>query len=157
MTQLCCSTASTLTPSPQTSPSQTGTRSSRWVRVWAKFRIVGDVSGDLIDDVVLIYPASVGLAPVPFVAGLFFGATDGFPDTLTLPEADVLFRGELPAARFTWGPDAAGVGDVNGDGLDDLLLGDPSGASGDGLAYLIPGRRGDWPEDRRIWPMRNGV
>ncbi len=126
--------------------------------------IVGDVSGDLIDDVVLIYPAYVGLAPVPFRAGLFFGRTDGFPDTLTLAEADVLFQGELPVARFTWGPDAAGVGDVNGDGVGDLLLGDPSGASGEGLAYVVLGRRGDWPATfhladadwRLSWPRAAG-
>jgi len=126
--------------------------------------IVGDVSGDLIDDVVLLYPASVGALPVPMRAGLFFGRSGGFPDVLNLADADVLFQGELPVARFTWGPDAAGVGDVNGDGVGDLLLGDPSAASDDGLAYVVLGRRGEWPATfyladadwRLSWPRAAG-
>ncbi|MGD8472611.1 MAG: hypothetical protein PVH59_00715, partial [Anaerolineae bacterium] len=104
---------------------------------------VGDVTGDLIDDLVLLVPAVPGVAP--FRAGLFFGRSwpDGFPDTLALDAADVLFQGEEGVPELA--PAAAGAGDVNGDGVGDLLLGDPNAASGEGRAYLILGRRdGGW-------------
>ncbi|MBM3188845.1 MAG: hypothetical protein FJZ90_09005, partial [Chloroflexi bacterium] len=104
--------------------------------------IVGDVTGDLIDDVVLFVPATVGFAPVPFRAGLFYGKPAGFRDTLFLADADVLFQGELPVVLRDWGPSAAGLGDINGDGVGDLLLGDPSAGSGQGRAYVVLGRRG---------------
>lgn len=107
--------------------------------------VVGDVNGDAIDDVVLLYPATGGPLPIAFRAGLFFGRPGGFPASLTISNADVMFNGETPfTPNASIGPAAAGVGDVNGDGVGDLLVGDPAADSGKGRVYLVQGRRSRW-------------
>ncbi len=107
--------------------------------------MVGDVSGDAIDDVVVLFPATGGLIPVAFRAGLYFGRPGGLPASLTIANADVMFQGEAPfTPNATVGPAAAGLSDVNGDGVGDLALGDPAADSGKGRVYVIFGRRGGW-------------
>ncbi|MDQ1300331.1 MAG: hypothetical protein QG637_248, partial [Chloroflexota bacterium] len=106
--------------------------------------VVGDVSGDEIADVVLLVPATTAIPPAAFRAGLFFGKPGGLPANLDLNNADVLLQGETPIGSTTFGPAAAGVGDVNGDGVGDLLLGDPAADSAKGRAYLVFGRRSGW-------------
>ena len=101
--------------------------------------IVGDVNGDTIDDVLLLGP-TVGTLPITLQAGLFFGKPGGFTGALAMANADVKFQGETPIAS-SWPADGAAAGDVNGDGVGDLLVGDP----GHGAAYLILGRRSGWP------------
>jgi hypothetical protein len=105
--------------------------------------IAGDVNGDQMDDVVLLVSAASGTPDTPFYAGLFLGRPEGLSGMLDLGDADVVFTGELPVA-INDAPTAVGLGDVNGDGLDDLLLGDPSANTGAGKAYVVLGRR-DWP------------
>ncbi|MGD2146523.1 MAG: hypothetical protein PVH41_07520 [Anaerolineae bacterium] len=105
---------------------------------------IGDVNGDDIDDIVFLAPGSTDYA-LPLEAGLFFGRPGGLPGTLPLADADVLLTGDVPTAGWILPPRAAGVGDVNGDGVDDLLVGDPLTQYGSGMAYLIVGRRGTWP------------
>ncbi|MFN2285285.1 MAG: FG-GAP repeat domain-containing protein, partial [Anaerolineae bacterium] len=100
--------------------------------------VVGDVNGDTIDDVVLLEPSTVS---DPMEAGLFFGQPGGFSAALTMADADVRFQGEAVGVH-SFAPAAAGFMDVNGDGVSDLLLGDPHANSNAGRAYLILGRRG---------------
>ncbi|MEM7124814.1 MAG: hypothetical protein AAF702_00720 [Chloroflexota bacterium] len=107
--------------------------------------IVPDVNGDTIDDLLLLVPPTSASRTEPFRAGLFFGRPGGFAAALTLNEADVQLVGELPVDLFDFPPDGAGLGDVNGDGVGDLLLGDPSGQSGAGIAYVVLGQRDAWP------------
>jgi hypothetical protein len=107
--------------------------------------VVGDVSGDAIDDVVVLFPATGGLIPIAFRAGLYFGRPGGLPANLTIANADVVFNGETPfTPNATVGPSAAGLSDVNGDGVGDLALGDPAADSGKGRVYVIFGRRSGW-------------
>ncbi len=110
----------------------------------AKTVVVGDVNGDAIDDAVLLLPAVQAGVNTPFKAALFFGKVGGLPAQLTTANADVTFQGESPIGGSIVGASAAHVGDVNGDGVDDLLLGDPAADGGKGRAYLVLGRRTGW-------------
>ncbi|MGD8584329.1 MAG: hypothetical protein PVJ75_03170, partial [Chloroflexota bacterium] len=107
--------------------------------------IAGDVNGDQIDDVVLltspIPDGPGGPGATPFYAGLFFGRPEGLSGVLNMGDADVILEGELPLpAAIDYPSTAAAVGDINGDGIDDLLLGDASTDTGTGKAYLLLGR-----------------
>jgi FG-GAP repeat len=75
----------------------------------------GDVDGDAIPDVIVGAP---GLAPAPGVARLFSGA-----DGTEL----VVLSGEAPGGAF--GAAVTGVGDVDGDGRADVLVGAETHAS----------------------------
>ena len=107
--------------------------------------IVGDLNGDTIDDV-----ATLSYDPAkPFEVGLFFGKPNGYTSTLDFTQADVRLFGEVDfTGPYSWTPSVAinppGLFDVNGDGISELLIGDPNVNGGDGRAYLLLGRR-TWP------------
>ena len=61
---------------------------------------------------------------------------------MSLRDADASFIGE--ANSDDAGTSVAGVGDVNGDGYDDILIGASESGSSQGKAYLIFGRNSDW-------------
>jgi hypothetical protein len=109
-----------------------------------KIMMVGDLNGDAIDDAALLLPAVQAGAIAPFRAAIFFGRVGGLPAHLNADNADVTFQGELPIGANAVGPSAAAVGDVNGDGVDDLFLGDPAADNGKGRAYLVLGQRAGW-------------
>jgi len=84
---------------------------------------------------------------------LIFGKATGWDGVLytSLSAADASFVGEDPNDAV--GTSAVGVGDVNGDGFDDLVIGAPSnGDAGSqaGKAYLILGHA-------RPWSMRQSL
>ena len=96
--------------------------------------VAGDLNGDTLDDVVLLdYPT--GLLQV----GVFFGAPGGFAASLVITNADVrLTANESPVGyAYTVAPASGIGGDVNGDGVGDLLIGDPFKER----VYVVLGKR----------------
>lgn len=120
----------------------------------------GDINGDGIDD--LIIGAFTASSNGNFYAGssyVVFGrdvATEGdFPATLNLSSLDGSsgFRIDGEGAGDYSGRRVSAAGDINGDGIDDLVIGasnaDPNGLSNAGAAYVVFGRdvsvAGDFP------------
>jgi hypothetical protein len=122
----------------------------------------GDINGDALDDIVIGYLVPASNRPVTAGAAyVVYGRPDGFPAVLEL--------GSLAPQmgfRLKGGPDdEAGVsvapaGDVNGDGLDDKLIGAPSasprGRRDAGLAYVVFGRATRFPPVSRLSSLDAG-
>ena len=106
---------------------------------------VGDLDGDRAEDFVVGAPfGDAGRGASGGAAYLFYGPVE--PSKSRLSEADAIFLGALPG-DFA-GEDLGAVGDLDGDGLDELLLGAPGsipgiqpGAARPGVGYLFHGRR----------------
>ncbi len=105
----------------------------------------GDLNGDGIGDLVIGAPWD----DVPETAGtyegsvvLVFGRAADWCDDAEAPGAFVVLEGDEAGARA--GSAVSIAGDINGDGLADVLVGAPNHATGvatdAGAAYLIPGR-----------------
>jgi len=114
----------------------------------------GDVNGDGIDDLIVGAPTGIPgfrLGEVsPSAVGesyVIYGqaGTRGMLDLSTLSASQgFVIRGQTNKANLT-GHSVSSAGDVNGDGIDDLIVGDPHGDDGApqaGEAYVIYGQTG---------------
>jgi hypothetical protein len=110
-----------------------------------QIKFVGDLNGDTFDDVAMIEPSVSAGVPRALQGGIFFGKPGGLSATLNINNADVRFIGEA-TGNTIFAPSIAGNLDVNGDGLGDLLIGDPHVNSEAGAAYVILGKRSGWPQ-----------
>ncbi|MCP4869195.1 MAG: hypothetical protein GY898_10810 [Proteobacteria bacterium] len=106
---------------------------------WA-FDSAGDVEGDGVDDLIF------GGYDVdePLISGgkgyIFFAASIAAGGTFSLGEADVILQSEQEYSQLGWW--AAGIGDIDGGGLDDVAIAAPySDASGGdaGSVYVFLG------------------
>ncbi|MBT3223884.1 MAG: hypothetical protein HN348_32855 [Proteobacteria bacterium] len=79
----------------------------------------GDINGDGYDDILVGAKYHSDEAGVAY---LLLGSDDGLPD-MELDEGEAVFEGEASGDRA--GEAVAVVGDVNGDGFDDLAIGAP--------------------------------
>ena len=102
----------------------------------------GDVNGDGFDDVIIGAP---GNGDGPGKAYVVFGKAEGLANInlATLSEAEgFLIQGEANGGKA--GSSVSSAGDVNGDGIDDLIVGASvaeGGEAGSGEAYVIFGSR----------------
>ncbi len=86
---------------------------------------VGDVNGDGFDDI-LVSRAGGGLNGAGETA-LLFGSAQGFGDTLDLDNIPLSagYRFQAPADQFAVGYAVTAPGDLNGDGVNDIVIGAP--------------------------------
>jgi hypothetical protein len=108
-------------------------------------RAAGDINGDGIDDLII---GAFGAAPNGSLSGrsyVVFGRSTPFPAALALSSLNGSngFRLDGVAAGDYSGFSVSAAGDINGDGIDDLIMGayraDPNG-SDCGSTYVVFGR-----------------
>ena len=100
----------------------------------------GDVDGDGLDDVLIGAHGDDGAGSDAGAVGLFLGRSLESGGERSLDEADALVLGAQPGDAL--GRSVGSLGDVDGDGLDDLLLGalgDDAGGLDAGAAVLFLG------------------
>jgi FG-GAP repeat len=106
----------------------------------------GDVNGDGLGDLLVGAWANDEAGEHAGKVYLILGRTEPLESGISLSEASASFLGE--AAGDFAGYAVAGAGDVNGDGLDDFLIGaigNDEGEESSGKVYLILGRSdADW-------------
>jgi Ca2+-binding RTX toxin-like protein len=105
----------------------------------------GDVNGDGYDDLLIGAPRADVNGTDAGSVYVLFGKASGFAASINLAQIDGTngFRIQGAAAGDQAGRTVSAAGDVNGDGLDDFLIGapyaDPNGGNS-GAAYLIFGQ-----------------
>jgi len=114
-------------------------------RLGSALSTAGDVDGDGIADLVLGAPGGVQGDDGGAVY-IVMGRVEGWPTSVW--EADVVLEGATPYDYS--GQSVAIVGDVDGDGVDDLAVGQPGNDDhvyGGGRSYVVLGRGAGWPVD----------
>ena len=110
----------------------------------------GDVNGDGIDDLIVGAFGSDANGIASGSSYVVYGRSGGFPSTIALSSIDGSngFRIDGVEASDRSGFAVAGAGDVNGDGIGDVLIGtfdvDPA-SSNSGHSYVVFGRLGGFP------------
>lgn len=105
----------------------------------------GDVNGDGYDDFLIGAPSNNDSKDFAGKTYLIFGRPKGGLWNTSLSGADASFMGE--DANDASGSALCGLGDVNGDGYDDFLIGawsNDSGGRDAGKAYLFLGKPSGW-------------
>ncbi len=111
----------------------------------ASLAAAGDVNGDGLDDFLIGAPSNQYNDESNGRAHLVLGRTSGWETNTSLADTDVVFVGE--ASTDMAGASLAGLGDVDGDGYDDFLIGAPRAGEGtdrNGYVYLFLGGGDDW-------------
>jgi hypothetical protein len=102
------------------------------------YNVGGDVNKDGFDDLLIVMKGKTFLA---------LGKKTGWQkNTLIETAANAVFLGEQDGNLSRWFPSSI-LGDINGDGIDDFMLGYPTFDNNKGKVYLFLGRKSaDWGE-----------
>ena len=105
---------------------------------------IGDFNGDGFNDVIIGAPGASPNGDNSGESYVIFGSANGFDSDLDLASLDgsngFVLEGAIAGDKF--GSAVGGSGDVNGDGLDDIIIGAPATDSDDerpGASYVIYG------------------
>jgi hypothetical protein len=125
--------------------------SCRGERLGGSMSAAGDVNGDGFDDIIIGHEWIGGKGQ----AYLIFGKSTGWAALSNISTADVIMRGAKDDAET--GFSVAGVGDVNGDGLDDVAIGTHDGGTwfGKGKVFLVFGRKDGWNSPMNLTSKAN--
>ena len=117
--------------------------------------IIGDVNNDGFDDILISAPNydenPEDADPLNIIKEngkvyLFFGKAEGWENSINLVNADASFMGDERGNEASH--DVYGVGDVNGDGIDDFAIGvkfiNQTGLRA-GKVYIFFGKASGWP------------
>jgi hypothetical protein len=120
----------------------------------------GDVNGDGIDDLIASGFSAGGIYETPGQAYVVFGRTSGFPAEFALrtllPQQGgdgsegFVMQGIEPRGHV--GRSASGAGDVNGDGVADVIIGSSNAQENAGESYVVFGRSTGFPA---FFPLRD--
>ena len=103
----------------------------------------GDVNADGFDDVIVgAYPASPGGLAAAGQSYVVFGSGQGFPARIALSGLDGSngFALSGGSAGDISGYTVSGAGDINADGIGDVMVGAPGANAFDGQTYVVFGR-----------------
>ncbi len=99
---------------------------------------IENLNGDNYVDLVLGSPWYDGPSLIDVGAVyIFYGKAGSVLHNLNYSEADVIIRGDIDGDKFGW--DIANAGDVNNDGINDLIVGAPFTLNCRGSAYIFHG------------------
>ncbi|MBG1269620.1 beta strand repeat-containing protein [Nostoc sp. WHI] len=97
----------------------------------------GDINGDGIDDLIIGASSAISGAGQSYVV---FGSTNGFNSALNVSDLNGSNGFTLNgSAEDSSGGSVSNAGDVNGDGIDDLIIGASNAISGAGQSYVVFG------------------
>ena len=105
----------------------------------------GDVNGDGIRDILIGDPNYDGAFANSGAAFIVYGRSSAYPAVIDLSTLDGTdgFRMDIDAASVFAGTSVSGAGDVNGDGVNDIIIGVPDSnivAADAGAAFVVFGR-----------------
>ncbi|MBA8667545.1 FG-GAP repeat protein [Holosporaceae bacterium 'Namur'] len=104
----------------------------------------GDINGDSIADLI------IGVSNVNYQTGIsyvVFGSKSSFPPSMSLSSLNGKngFRLKGIEESDESGTSVSGAGDINGDGIDDLIIGAPNANYGAGISYIVYGSKFPFP------------